>query len=63
MSEQERLGRLDDDAEQREPSSTTDGPAAEGEYDPAQGSPGTPHPPRQAGFSEEITHYDTDRSD
>lgn len=39
-----RLGRLDDEAEQDQPSSTTDGPAAEGEYDPAQGSPGHPHP-------------------
>ena len=35
----ENLGRLDDEAEATEPSSTTDGPAAEGEYDPAQGSP------------------------
>lgn len=41
MSEQEsqNLGRLDDDAEAREPSSTHEGPAAAGEYDPAQGSP------------------------
>lgn len=41
MSDQqpEHLGRLDDDAELGEPSSTTDGPAAAGEYDPAQGSP------------------------
>lgn len=41
MSDQqpEHLGRLDDDAELSEPSSTTDGPAAAGEYDPAQGSP------------------------
>jgi hypothetical protein len=35
----EHLGRLDDDAEQLERSSTVDGPAAAGEYDPAQGSP------------------------
>lgn len=35
----ENLGRLDDDAEEREPSSTIDGPAAEGQYDPSQGSP------------------------
>lgn len=35
----ERLGRLDDEAEEQEPSSTTEGAAAEGEYDPAQGSP------------------------
>ena len=41
MTEQqpENLGRLDDEAERREPSSTTDGPASAGEYDPAQGSP------------------------
>jgi len=39
-------GRLDDAAEEREPSSTTDGPAAAGEYDPAQGSPDSgPHAP------------------
>ena len=35
----EQTGRLDDAAEEQEPSSTTDGPAAEGEYDPHQGSP------------------------
>jgi hypothetical protein len=41
---QENMGRLDDEAEEREESSTTDGPAAEGEYDPAQGSPDSgPH--------------------
>jgi len=41
MTEQqpENFGRLDDEAEEQEPSSTTDGPAADGEYDPAQGSP------------------------
>jgi hypothetical protein len=45
MSEdQQHLGRLDDAAEASEPSSTTDGPAAEGEYDPAQGSPHGVHP-------------------
>lgn len=42
--EQQNLGRLDDDAESQEPSSTTDGPAAEGEYDPEQGSPHGVHP-------------------
>lgn len=43
--EQQNLGRLDDDAEAQEPSSTVDGPAAKGEYDPAQGSPhGGVHP-------------------
>jgi len=46
--EQENLGRLDDDAEAEEPSSTKDGPAAAGEYDPAQGSPhGGVHPTRE----------------
>lgn len=41
MSENpERLGRLDDEAEQQEPSDTTQGAAARGDYDPAQGSPG-----------------------
>ena len=47
----ENLGRLDDEAEEREPSSTTEGAAAEGEYDPAQGSPDSgPHAPS---FSED----------
>ncbi|HET8603008.1 MAG TPA: hypothetical protein VFM09_03710 [Marmoricola sp.] len=36
----DQLGRLDDDAEEREPSSTTTGAASEGDYDPAEGSPG-----------------------
>lgn len=41
----EQTGRLDDAAEEAAPSSTTDGPAAEGEYDPQQGSPDSgPHP-------------------
>lgn len=40
----DRLGHLDDAAEDNEPSSTSDGPAADGEYDPAQGSPDSgPH--------------------
>ncbi len=38
------LGRLDDGERDQESSSTTDGPAAEGEYDAAQGSPGDAHP-------------------
>jgi hypothetical protein len=42
-STQENLGRLDDDQEAAEPSSD-EGTAAAGEYDPAQGSPGTAHP-------------------
>ena len=43
-SSSEDLGRLDDEQEARQQSSTRGGPAAEGEYDPAQGSPGHPHP-------------------
>jgi hypothetical protein len=52
-------GRLDDAAEEQEPSSTTDGPAAEGSYDPAQGSPGGEHPVGQ-GFPDEAVRYDED---
>ncbi len=63
QDEQDHFGRLDDAAEDAEPSSTQDGPAAAGEYDPAQGSPGTPHPKPREGFSEEITHYDTTAAD
>lgn len=38
-------GRVDDAEEEQAESSTTDGPAAEGDYDPAQGSPaGAAHP-------------------
>jgi hypothetical protein len=40
----ERLGRLDDEAEEQEESSTSEGPAAEGEYDPAQGVTAQRHP-------------------
>jgi hypothetical protein len=59
MSENpDATGRLDDDAEEREPSSTTDGPAADGEYDAAQGSPaGGPHPTGED-FPAEATRYD-----
>lgn len=42
----QHLGKLDDEAEAQEPSDTTDGPAAAGEYDPKQGSPDSgPHAP------------------
>jgi len=54
----EQLGRLDDEAEEREPSSTTDGPAAEGVDDPTQGSPGGQHPVGEA-YPEEAVRYDT----
>jgi hypothetical protein len=53
----ENLGRLDDDAEQAEPSSTTEGAAADGEYDPAQGSPGQEHPVGED-FPDEAVRYD-----
>jgi len=53
----EKLGRFDDDDRDREPSSTTDGPAAEGEYDPAQGSPGRPQPTGED-FPHEAVRYD-----
>ena len=44
----ENTGRLDDATEEQEESSTTDGPAADGEYDPAQGSPSGAHPVGEA---------------
>ena len=53
----ERLGRLDDADEEREPSSTTEGAAARGEYDPEQGSPEGDHP-TGASFPQEATRYD-----
>ena len=55
----ENLGRLDDEAEEQEPSSTTEGAAAEGEYDPAQGSPGHAHPTGEE-FPDEGVRYDED---
>jgi hypothetical protein len=59
MSDQERLGRLDDEEEAAEQPSKTDGPSAAGEYDPAEGSPGSPHPAPQE-ETEAVTRYDTD---
>jgi hypothetical protein len=53
----ENLGRLDDEAEEQEQSSTTEGAAAEGEYDPAQGSPGVGHPTGDD-FPNEAVRYD-----
>ena len=53
----EQLGRLDDDQEEAEPSSTTGGAAARGDYDPAEGSPGTSHPTGEA-FPAEAVRYD-----
>jgi hypothetical protein len=54
---EENLGRLDDEQEASEPSSTTEGPAAAGEYDPAQGSPGGGHPTGED-FPNEAVRYD-----
>jgi len=56
-AEPEQLGRLDDDAEEQEPSSTTEGAAAEGDYDPAQGSPGQDHPTGED-FPAEASRFD-----
>ncbi len=39
----EQLGRLDDEQEAAEESSTTEGAAARGEADASEGSPGAPH--------------------
>ncbi|UMG93745.1 hypothetical protein [Nocardioides sp. TF02-7] len=59
-------GRLDDDQERQETSSTTDGPAAAGEYDAAQGSPdsGT-HPTRdrEAGMPRSDADEGSDAAD
>jgi len=60
---QERLGRLDDEAEEQEPSSTTTGAAAEGDYDPAQGSPGQDHPTGEAYPDEAVRYDDPDHPD
>ncbi|MDQ4052475.1 MAG: hypothetical protein M3237_07210 [Actinomycetota bacterium] len=54
---QDERGRVDDAVEEREASSTTEGPAAEGEYDPAQGSPGAKHPTGED-FPDEAVRYD-----
>jgi hypothetical protein len=59
--DQERLGRLDDKAEEHEQSSTTGGPAAEGDYDPAQGSPGQDHPVGEDYPHEAVRYDDPDR--
>ena len=59
MTEQpnDEMGRLDDEQEERAESDTTDGAAAAGEYDPAQGSPEGGHPVGEA-FPAEATRYD-----
>jgi hypothetical protein len=53
----EQLGRLDDGQEAAEPSSTTEGAAARGDYDPGEGSPGTGHPTGED-FPDEAVRYD-----
>jgi hypothetical protein len=56
----EALGRLDDDAEEYEPSDDpADGAAARGEYDPTEGSPGHRHPVGED-FPDESVRYDED---
>ena len=50
-------GRIDDEAESAQESSTSEGPAAEGDYDPTQGSPGSPHPTGES-YPEEAARYD-----
>ena len=53
----EQLGRLDDGQKAAEPSSTTKGAAARGEYDPAEGSPATGHPTGED-FPDEAVRFD-----
>lgn len=53
----DQLGRVDDAEEAAADSSTTEGAAAEGQYDPAQGSPGAAHPVGE-GFPDEATKAD-----
>lgn len=55
------LGRLDDDAEERAQTSTSEAPggaAAEGEYDPAEGSPHAGAHPTGETFPEEAARFD-----
>lgn len=51
------LGRVDDEQEAAAESSTDDGAAARGDYDPAQGSPRPQHPTGEA-FPDEAVRYD-----
>lgn len=53
----EQLGRLDDEQEAAEESSTTDGAAARGEADASEGSPGPAHPVGED-FPNEAVRYD-----
>ena len=51
-----RLGRLDD-AQEADEASDPGPTAARGDYDPAEGSPGTAHPTGEA-FPDEAVRYD-----
>lgn len=51
------LGRVDDEQEAAAEPSTAEGAAARGDYDPAQGSPGSQHPTGEA-FPDEAVRYD-----
>ncbi len=59
-STHENLGRLDDEDEAAEQSSD-EGAAASGEYDPAQGSPGGPHPSAKDHPRPEVTAEEAER--
>lgn len=54
----DRLGRLDDAEESSETSSTSEGAAAEGEYDAAQGSPSGGEHPTGEDYPDEAVRYD-----
>ncbi|HET7683917.1 MAG TPA: hypothetical protein VFK34_09660 [Marmoricola sp.] len=51
----EQLGEVDEAEEAAEPSSTTEGPAAEGDYDPTQGSPDSGAHPVGQEYPDEAT--------
>ena len=53
----EPTGEIDDATEEKLESSTTDGAAAAGEYDAAQGSPGEGHPTGE-GYPDEAPKAD-----
>ena len=63
MSEQDQgpMGRLSDEEEAQEPTSTTDGPATGGEEDAREGSPGSPHPTGEDFPHEAVRYDDPDR--
>ena len=52
------LGRLDDEQEDQQASDTTDGPAAEGEYDAPQGAPDGGQHPTGAPYPVEATRFE-----